>query len=136
MLALCLTGCSSFNRDWGAAGKVPRPPHSIEGRWEGTWKSDANGHADKLRCLLTRVDEGKYEARFHAKYRKVLSFSYTATFKGSHTNDVFSFSGEADLGKLAGGIYHYKGEVNPTNFFSTYRCKYDHGIFHLARPQD
>ena len=82
---------------------------------------------------MTKLSEGQYEARFHAKYRKVLSFGYTATLVGSKTNGTFYFSGEADLGKLAGGVYRYKGEVSATNFFSTYRCKYDHGIFQLKR---
>ncbi|MDB6026874.1 MAG: hypothetical protein JWM68_3097 [Verrucomicrobiales bacterium] len=129
-----LTGCSSFNRDWRAAGKLPCAGDPVAGRWEGIWKSDANQHSDKLRCLLTQVSDGKYEARFRAKYKKVLSFSYTATFQGTKKDSEFSFSGDADLGKLAGGIYYYRGEISPTNFVSTYRSKYDHGTFHLARP--
>ena len=129
---LVTTGCSSFHREWRAAGKTD--PVGIAGRWEGTWTSEASGHKDKLRCLLTPVSEGSYEARFHAKYRKVLSFGYTATFTGRQTNDVFHFSGNADLGRLAGGVYTYEGRVNPTQFFSTYKSKYDHGTFEMVRP--
>ncbi|MBA4147552.1 MAG: hypothetical protein H0X66_05510 [Verrucomicrobia bacterium] len=127
-----VTGCSSFHRDWRKAAKTE--PVEIEGRWEGTWTSDASGHTDKVRCLLTPISENTYEARFHAKYRKILSFGYTATFTGQHTNDVFYFSGDADLGRLAGGIYTYEGRVSPRNFFSTYNSKYDHGTFEMGRP--
>lgn len=125
------TGCSSFNRDWRSA---PAETGNISGRWEGIWKSDASEHSDKLRCLLTKISEGKYEARFHAKYKWVLSFRYTALFQGTETNDHFSFRGDADLGKLAGGVYEYKGDVSLTNFFSTYSSKYDHGTFQMNRP--
>src|SRR2546430_12231564 len=37
-------------------------------------------------------------------------FPYTTLFR--------SFKGEADLGKFAGGVYHYEGHANQTNFFS------------------
>ena len=134
LLLVLLTGCSSFQRDWRAAGKRPVPANSIEGRWEGTWKSNSGSHSDKLRCLVTRISDQEYEARFHAKYKKVLSFGYTATFRGEHEGNLFKFSVEADLGKLAGGVYRYKGEMSPTNFVSTYDSKYDRGVFHLQRP--
>jgi len=39
--------------------------------------------------------------------------------------------GQADLGKLAGGIYQYKGEAGETAFNCTYRCAFDHGRFQL-----
>ncbi len=125
------TGCSSFNRDWR---KMPPEVSSyIEGRWEGTWQSDSPGHAGRLRCLLTKVEEGKYEAKFHAKYKKVLGFGYTAILDGNTEAELFKFSGEADLGKLAGGIYRYDGKISPTNFFSTYKSKYDNGTLTLRR---
>lgn len=132
-LWITVCGCSGFQRDWSRAAKEEFT--GIAGRWEGTWESDASGHKDKLRCLLTPIDAQTYEARFRAKYRKVLSFSYTATFTGYHTNGAFYFSGEADLGKLAGGVYSYDGNITADRFFSTYQSKYDHGTFHLKRPE-
>lgn len=129
------TGCSRFERDWRAAGKEPAPAGEIRGRWQGTWHSEPTGHTGKLRCLLTPISKEKYEARFHAKYKRVLSFRYTAEFTGSKSNEVFYFSGNADLGKLAGGVYHYEGHVAPTNFFSIYRAKYDRGTFQMQRPK-
>jgi hypothetical protein len=132
LMLVLFTGCSSFHRDWRAAATIP--PQGIEGRWEGMWVSDSNKHNGKLRCLLIQQGQNKYEARFHAKYKKILSFGYTASFIGTMTNDVFHFSGTADLGALAGGIYRYNGTVSPTNFFSTYDSKYDDGTFSMRRP--
>lgn len=127
------TGCSAFQRDWR---KAARQPHSgIAGRWEGSWRSDSPGHDGRLRCLLTPIAPDQYEARFHAKYKKILGFGYTAAFTGRTTNGVFAFSGQADLGKLAGGIYHYEGRISLEDFFSTYKSKYDRGTFQLQRPR-
>ena len=45
------------------------------------------------------------------------------------------FRGSADLGKLAGGIYHYEATITPTHFHSTYTNRYDHGTFRMERPR-
>jgi len=134
MPAVVLVGasCSSFNREWRKSGRNPVAASGLEGRWEGQWISDANGHHGKLRCII--VKEGEvYRARFHAKYRKILSFGYTVPLKAEATPNGFKFQGEADLGTLAGGVYNYEGHAEATNFFSTYSCKYDHGTFQMQR---
>ena len=134
-LALCLltvTGCSSFNRDWRRAAKNPPAADGIEGRWEGNWLSDANGHNGTLRCLMTKLPDGKYEARFHAKYMKVLGFKSTAFFDVKKNDTNHTFTGDADLGVF--GLYHYDGEVTGDKFHCTYRCSYDHGDFNMSRP--
>jgi hypothetical protein len=136
---LCLflgtAGCSSFNHDWKAAARSA-PPDSLEGRWEGTWHSDVNDHKNQLLCLITRQTNGVFSARFHAKYRKVFtwSFNYTVPLSVRQRGDAFLFEGEADLGWYAGGHYVYMGNASATNFFSTYRCNYDHGTFQMNRP--
>ncbi len=127
-------GCSTFERDWKRAQLVAVPAAGIEGRWEGTWLSDYNSHTDELRCLITRGTNGLHHARFHAKYQKVFSFEYTVGLKVESSGSAHKFTGDADLGWLAGGLYHYVGEATLTNFLSTYRCKYDHGTFRMMRP--
>ena len=132
------TGCSSFDHAWRAAGKSPEASDSIAGRWQGTWRSDANGHADELRCLLTPLTNGFYSARYHARYRRGLfrfSFGYTASLSVRRGEGSSKFEGRADLGWLAGGAYRYKGTVSATNFFSTYDSKYDRGVFQMTRPR-
>ena len=134
-LACHLSGCSSFNREWRAASKSLNTPDDIVGRWEGTWTSTSTGHQERLRCLITKQNERGYTARFHAKYRHVLSFGYTVPLKVRKVEREFQFEGEADLGKLAGGVYAYKGAATPTNYFSTYDSKYDHGTFRMTPPR-
>ena len=130
-----LAGCSSFNRDWKQAAIQPRPTEDISGPWEGLWQSEANGHNGKLRCLVTKVNDTTYDARYRAKYKKIFSFGYTVPLRVQKTGDTYTFKGEADLGKLAGGIYTYDGKASATNFTSTYNSKYDHGDFRMIRPK-
>lgn len=124
--------CSSFNREWRKVGRNAVASSGLEGRWEGEWSSDVNGHRGRLRCIVNK-DEDVYRARFHAKYRKILSFGYTVPLKAEPTENGYKFRGEADLGSLAGGIYHYEGHADATNFFSTYSSKSDHGTFQMQR---
>ncbi|HEX3800430.1 MAG TPA: hypothetical protein VH413_17180 [Verrucomicrobiae bacterium] len=126
-------GCTTFNHDWKQAAGRPTPS-DLEGRWQGVWVSDVNHHTDQLRCVITKKADGVYRARFHAKYHKVLSFGYTVPLNVEPGTSPAKFSGEADLGFLAGGVYHYEGHADATNYFSTYSCKYDHGTFQMTRP--
>ena len=98
---LILSGCSTFNRDWKSAAAKPMPANSVEGRWEGKWHSDHNGHTGGLRALVTKLDSGQYEARFHATYAVVLSFSSTVNLDVRPAGGLQQFSGSADLGKAA-----------------------------------
>jgi len=126
-------GCNSFNREWKKVGRNAVAGSGLEGRWEGKWVSEKNGHRGKLRCIVKKDGE-VYQARFHAKYQKILSFGYTVPLKVEPTEDGYKFSGEADLGSLAGGVYRYDGRADATNFFSTYSSQYDHGTFRMERP--
>jgi hypothetical protein len=130
---LLATGCTTFNHDWAKTANRPAPTNELSGRWEGTWRSEVNGHNGKLRCVVTQKKDGTYKARFHAIYQKVLGFGYTVQLSVTETNGVFQFSGQANLGWWAGGVYDYEGRAREMHFFSTYRCKYDHGTFQLTR---
>jgi hypothetical protein len=135
LTAVLLCGCSTFNRDWKKAARQPVPAGSIEGRWDGKWLSGVNGHTGRLRCLLTRGDDRRYQARFRATYWKVFRYSYAVSLRFEPREGEWHFTGDEDLGKLAGGIYHYEGRATATDFFSTYQSKYDHGTFQLQRPE-
>ena len=134
LLGLAATGCSTFNRDWKTAASAAAPPNDITGRWEGTWRSDITGHHGKLRCLVAHLEGGDYQARYRAKYLRIMSFSYPVRLKVAAAGDGFKFNGEADLGWYAGGLYQYEGRASATNFFSTYKSKDDHGSFQMTRP--
>ena len=136
LFALVLAcGCSSFNRDWRKAAHQAVPVGSIEGRWEGSWISDVNSHHGKLRCLMTHEEGDRYRARFWATYWKVFRFTYAVPLEFQAHDIGWEFNGEANLGRLAGGVYYYEGRATLTNLHSTYRSKYDHGRFELRRPE-
>lgn len=135
LTVVLLCGCSSFNRDWRKAAQQPAPANSIEGRWEGSWTSGSNAHTGNLRCLLTREEGARYQARFRATYGKIFHFSYTTPLTVQEHGDGWEFNGESNLGKMAGGVYYYEGRASTTNFFSTYKSKYDHGVFEMRRPE-
>jgi len=136
-MMLLLAGCSTFERDWRAASQAPEQRDALVGRWQGTWRSEVNGHNDQLRAVVTPASNDVYSARFHAKYKLGFlrfSFGHSVLLQARRANDAFQFEGGADLGWLAGGVYRYEGSATATNFTSTYRSKYDHGTFKMTRP--
>lgn len=136
LVALLLAGCSTFNYEWRQAAKRPVPEKGIAGPWEGRWISEANGHRDQLRALITPVDTNHYDVKFHAAYKKWITvhFGYTVRMETKPDANGVAFHGAENLGVLAGGIYTYKGRADATNFFSTYQSKYDRGTFKMKRP--
>jgi hypothetical protein len=135
-LALLGAGCSTFDRDWEAASN---DASGIEGQWAGRWHSDTNQHNDVLRCLITRKEAGVYHTRFHAIYTwgiLPISYGYGLDMTVTEANGQYQFQGQADLGKLAGGVYHYDGSGSPNQLQFNYRSPKDHGTFSLERPEE
>ncbi len=133
--ALITVGCSSFNRDWKKA--AGQPIQGIEGRWIGRWHSDHNQHNGVLRCLISKKEGDLYETRFHAKYKLsilTISYPYDMVMTINSSGDTYNFKGEANLGKLAGGVYRYDGIGTTNNLAINYRSPKDHGTFRLQRP--
>lgn len=128
LLAALFNDRSRFDRQWReyrpAAGAK-----DVQGRWQGEWISEANGHRGELKCILTLTAPGQYNAVFHAVFAKALRVCYTAPLHARRAGEKVELEGETDIGRLAGGIYHYKGEATPEEFKCTYRNAYDHGIF-------
>ena len=133
--ALITVGCSSFNRDWKkAAGQEIQ---GIEGRWIGRWHSDHNQHNGVLRCLISKKEVDLYETRFHAKYKLsilTISYPYDMVMTINSSGDTYYFKGEANLGRLAGGVYQYDGIGTINHLAINYRSPKDHGTFRLQRP--
>jgi limonene-1,2-epoxide hydrolase len=124
VLAALFNDRADFQRRWN-------DPSTPEERWQGEWVSETNGHRGVLKCLLTKTESGEYQATFYAVYARLLSVAYSVPLHGRRDAGKLKLEGQADLGQLAGGIYHYKGEADETAFNCTYRCKYDHGTFQL-----
>jgi hypothetical protein len=129
LLAAC--GCSNFDRQWQAAANAPAG--SIEGRWQGHWKSQQDGHTGALRCVVRKVGPETYEASFDATYSSIFTFSYDARLGGRRADDQVYLLGDQDLGWPV-YTYHYAGMASPAQLYCTYHARDDHGYFALARP--
>ena len=132
-MLLLSCGCSSFDQQWNALAAQPAPSREIEGRWRGTWVSDASGHSGALLAAIRKTAENQYLAAFNATYAGVFHFSYDLPLVAQRRDGVTYFHGEADLGLLAGGVYRYDGHATDTDFLCTYTSKYDYGDFVLRR---
>lgn len=135
-LLLTASGCSGFHRAWKVEQSQAQATTSeaLTGAWEGTWLSDANGHHGRLRALITQNPDGTYHAWYHAKYKRILSFAYSVDMEVHAITGGHTFKGEANLGRLAGGVYTYEGTATNGIYNATYDSKYDHGVFKMERP--
>lgn len=86
--------------------------------------------------LTASPDAGAYQARFRATYAGILTFVHTAELTATNTTGGVSFTGEADLGRFAGGRYRYEGRATPEAFSLQYTARKDHGRFELRRPAE
>lgn len=137
-LALLLgAGCSAFNREWKNAAEQPHT--GIEGRWVGNWKSDHNQHKGAMRAIF-RIKEGEiYHAMFHAKYKIgiiTVGYGYDMDMTVTQDGPNYEFTGEADLGKIAGGKFHYQGVGTTNQITIRFRSPKDHGTFRMQRPEE
>lgn len=134
LLTALFTGCAGYNKAWRQATTAPAATNDIAGPWIGTWKSGVSGHTGELRCIVTKKDAQSYQFRYHATFWKIFQAGYTVNFLVAKAGGEYKFSGQENLGWLAGGTYSYEGSARGTNFFSTYSSKYDHGTFRMTRP--
>lgn len=139
LLPLAAGGCS-FDRNWKRLAAQPTttttaaPGNELSGRWEGTWKSERNSHAGKLRAIITPVDDTTYRADFDATYLGILRFGYALNLAAQRDGDIIRFQGQENLGWLAGGLYRYDGAADGRTFDCAYQSKSDHGRFRMTRP--
>jgi hypothetical protein len=130
-LLFALGGCSHFDREWRAAGE--RPWSGIDGRWQGSWKSEQDGHTGALLCVIRQTGSNEYSASFNATYASMFHFTYDAQLAGNPLGNLVHLTGSQDLGWPV-GVYHYDGTSSPAKFYCAYRSKDDHGYFAMARP--
>ncbi len=131
-----LTGCCSFERDWRTCGSYVSPANDLAGCWEGRWHSDKNGHNGTLRAIITKQGENEYHARFKATFAWILPYRFEIPLAVSEEGGVAAFESQADLGKLAGGVYSYAGQADGCEFVATYCASGgDHGTFTMRRSQ-
>lgn len=131
-----LASCSGFDQQWKAAASAATA-QSIEGRWEGTWKSSVTGHAGKLRCVVGAPTNAAGDSPFTywATWGPVFRASFATIHRVQRKKNAFSFAGEHKMPAWVGGIYNYKGEVDAKDFRATYRSSKDSGEFEMSRPK-
>jgi hypothetical protein len=145
LAALALAGCASFEREWKAAERQPgkrsfAQSDDFTGPWDGHWTSakhrtKSGGFAGgRLRCLLTRIDDRHYTARFKANWM-IFTSSYRTVFEVERSGRALQLAGEHKLSAMFGGVYKYTGRVTPEHFTASYDSTYDHGKFEMRRPQ-
>jgi hypothetical protein len=129
-------GCSSFEREWRRLESEPLQSGAapFEGRWEGTWRSEASGHSGGLRAIVRRAPEAshEFEVRYHATWGCCFWYNYSLRMRAHGEAKRWRFTGEAELGWF--GLYRYEGEADWVTFRSLYRSESDHGVFELRRP--
>jgi hypothetical protein len=108
----------------------------VEGKWKGTWLSDANGHHGDLLCVVSESKNSKddHEFFYHATWKKILSGSYKAVHNVQKQKDgSYAFKGEHKMPDWAGGLYHYEGTIKGDEFKANYRCSMDNGTYTMKR---
>ncbi len=140
VFCLALASCSSsFNREFKRINdqESRHDRHFITGPWQGTWRSEVNGHHGELRCLVLDPNQCvpvSYGFRYHATFLGALSATYNVMHIVRRTKDGCEFSGDQKLNGLCGDLYHYEGRVINHEFRATYRSASDHGVFEMSRP--
>ncbi len=134
VLSAAIGGCGGFGKQWAQTTAVVQPPADIIGAWSGTWSSEATGHDGALRCIITRVDQNIYSARFHARFMKILSAQYTTILHVTVSDGVWHITGESDLGWFGGGLYRQEGEIRDGIYAARYESKGDRGLLRMSRP--
>ena len=140
IVALALSSCAgpSFHREWRSAATAARDANGDAacGRWEGTWKSDMNGHHGKLACITSapRLPSQEHEFFYRATWMRLLSGSYRAHHQVTpKPNGDLVFSGRHQMPDWAGGEYRYEGLIRGNVFTARYECAKDRGTYEMRR---
>lgn len=135
VLALVVILLPSCGSDFRAAWKKAPASTGVEGKWAGTWLSEANGHHGKLRCVVGRSQEAQSrEFFYHATWKSILSGSYKAMHNVQRQKDgTYTFKGEHKMPDWAGGLYHYTGTIKGDDFNASYKSSMDHGTYTMKR---
>jgi hypothetical protein len=135
LVACLLSSCSTaFKREWKTATALG-PQSGIEGAWQGTWLSSANGHHGNLRCIVgpKKNVQGDHEFHYHATWAGLVGGAYRATHRMNVSKGASTFTGEHQMPRWAGGRYVYGGTIQGDAFNACYECSKDKGTFQMQR---
>ena len=135
LVACLLSSCSTaFKCEWKTATALG-PQSGIEGAWQGTWLSSANGHHGNLRCIVgpKKNVQGDREFHYHATWAGLVGGAYRATHRVNVSKGASTFTGEHQMPRWAGGRYVYGGTIEGDAFNACYECSKDKGTFQMQR---
>lgn len=132
-----LVSCGGYSRNFAqAVEEMPRPPANAEGPWQGSWKSDVNGHTGPLWCVVTPTagKPGSYDFRYRAGWGVFRFGDYTHTVEAKLAGDgTLRLVGAMELpGGM--GVYQVDGRLTKDKFEATFQSKGDRGKMTLIRP--
>lgn len=104
----------------------------LSGSWSGYWISDSTGHRGPLRCNLTLLNDGSYQASFSGRFFKVIPFRYSVNLDVIQDGDTVTLVGDQVLGRRL-GTFHYDAEATCQDFVASYSSCKDQGRFVLTR---
>jgi hypothetical protein len=118
-----------------AANVDPAPVRAepMSGRWSGRWQTTGNTMSGELRCVIDKLDDSTFRAKFDADWGDLFTHQSTITLKIRQKTDAWKFDGQENLGLLQGGLYKYDGYVKGDEFFCNYSSDFYDGTFLLKR---
>lgn len=135
-----LASCSEYSKDFRTSAaqfkKAKVSPNTPAGPWEGTWKSEVNGHHGPLWCLISQ-DPKKPEI-WNFRYRAgwgVLKFGdYTHQVNAKLAKDGSLALNDKMTLPNNFGTYTVTGKTTPKKFDVRFHGNGDKGTMTLKRP--
>jgi hypothetical protein len=138
--------CSSFDWQWAQTPTpaMANPATLMDGKWEGTWQSDATDYNGQIRSLVIHTTEAlidkekvqQYTASFRYAWFYIPFNEITLTVNATKMDDGrIRFEGKKDVGFYAGGILHLDGYIFPDKdmMYCDYTTEKDSGTYKLRR---
>jgi hypothetical protein len=132
-VAWVMLGCSCqlYPAGWTAA---VRGGKSLEGAWEGRWRSEVNGHTGRLRSVVMQKATDRYEFRYTANWARVLSAPFAVECQTRPlAGGGLEVRGAKDLGPLFGGQFSHEGRWQNDQILARYRSVLDAGTLEMTR---
>jgi hypothetical protein len=141
-----LASCSAFDMQWmqTAAPAAANPAALMDGKWEGTWQSDATDYAGHIQAIVVHTTEAivdkepvqQYAGSFRLRWYEIGFNEFTVTLNATKMDDGrIHFEGHQDLGFYKGGIIRFDGYIFPKKdvMYCDYSTEKDSGTYKLRR---
>jgi hypothetical protein len=138
--------CSAFDQRWAdtPAPKAANPSALADGKWEGTWQSDATDYQGQIQAMILHTTQTildketvqQYEASIRMRWMEVPYDEYTVTLNATKLADGrVHFEGKKDLGYFKGGILRFDGFIFPDKdeLYCDYASDKDAGTYKMRR---